>query len=123
MKRIQGDEGGFTLVELLIVIALLAILFAVVLPNFSGFIDQGKVARNQADLDVVQVAIDAYITSARVSVIVSAMIGSAISDFSAAGTRAAGQPVLYPDLLRKRYPPSGIAYYWSGGGQVYQLSY
>ena len=54
--------GGFTLVELLVVIAVIAILMALLFPAFRGVQDQAK--RTQAKNDVTQIvtAVNAYYT-------------------------------------------------------------
>ena len=41
-KNLGGDSKGFTLVELLVVIALMAAMTTVVVPNFIGLIATGK---------------------------------------------------------------------------------
>jgi len=56
-KRIRS-ESGFTLVELLVVLAILAILIAVVVPNLSGLTGGAKAKAAQAELDIVQTAMD-----------------------------------------------------------------
>ena len=56
-KRIRS-ESGFTLVELLVVLAILAILIAVVVPNLSGLTGTAQETACGQELDTVQAAID-----------------------------------------------------------------
>ena len=44
MKRFRHDEKGFTLIELIIVIALLALLAAIAAPQLFRFLTTGEVA-------------------------------------------------------------------------------
>jgi len=52
--------SGFTLVELLIVVALLAILSAITIAYFTGQIFKGNDAKRKADVNRIQVAVEEY---------------------------------------------------------------
>lgn len=61
MNALRKDKG-FTLIEILIVLAVLGILAAVVVPNMTGFLGRGKDRSYEADQRIVQTAVDAYYT-------------------------------------------------------------
>ncbi|MBI2934373.1 MAG: prepilin-type N-terminal cleavage/methylation domain-containing protein, partial [Chloroflexi bacterium] len=65
MFRLTRSSKGFTLVELMIVLAVLAVLAAVVIPNVSGYLGRGKERAWDADRDILQSAVDAWRTDIR----------------------------------------------------------
>jgi prepilin-type N-terminal cleavage/methylation domain-containing protein len=51
---------GFTLIELAVVLAIIAVLAAVLTPMVSGYLDQARVARAQADVRTIADSIKLY---------------------------------------------------------------
>jgi len=54
-------NGGFTLVELIVVIAILAILAGVAIPVYSGYIAKAEEAADLAKLDAIKTAVIASV--------------------------------------------------------------
>jgi general secretion pathway protein G len=59
--RVKRDgEGGFTLVELIIVMAIIALLSAIAVPSFVRQVQKAKEAALKEDLHTMRTAIDSY---------------------------------------------------------------
>lgn len=53
-------KKGFTVIELLIVIAVIAILVGIALPRFRGMQEEGKIAQAKGELRTLQTAVESY---------------------------------------------------------------
>ena len=56
-------QKGFTLIEMMIVIAIIAILVGIAIPRFKGMQDVANVSKAEAELKTIQIAIESYYMS------------------------------------------------------------
>ena len=87
------ESKGFTLVELLIVIAILGVLAAVVLPNVTGLADEGQTEAAKAELVTVQTAMDTMMAKNALTAVTATSATANMSSFPTGN-------VLYPTYLR-----------------------
>lgn len=93
IRAIHSGKRGFTLVELLIVFALMAVLAAIVVPNVTGFAGYGQTQGAAAELSIVQTAMDSNMAQNGLS---SVTVTTATDNMS---TFPTGN-VLYPTYVR-----------------------
>jgi general secretion pathway protein G len=60
MRAARKNEGGFTLMELIIVMAIIAILVSISVPIYANMIRRAKEAVLREDLHTLRTAIDSY---------------------------------------------------------------
>jgi general secretion pathway protein G len=59
-ERIRGSQGGFTLIELMVVILIIGLLATIVVQNLKGATDKAKKIKAQADISAIKTALDRY---------------------------------------------------------------
>ena len=64
----KSRKGGFTLVELMVVVAVIAILAAIAMPQFLSAADRARTAKETADIQIIKNATQLYMIVKDVSI-------------------------------------------------------
>ena len=59
-RNMDRNQGGFTLLEILVVITLIIIIAGIAIPRFAGVTDEGRKAKSKAELRTLQTALESY---------------------------------------------------------------
>ena len=89
--RITRGQKGFTLIEMIVVVGIIAVLAAVIVPNIGKFIGTGEDGAKNAEQESVETAMSAMMADKAVTT-VTALAGSSINDWSAVPVEAAADP-------------------------------
>jgi general secretion pathway protein G len=109
---VAAKRAGFTLLELLVVVAIISLLVGYVAPRYFGQIDKSEVATAKAQIDAFEKALDQY----RLDI---GRYPTTEAGLSALVTRPANEPRWNGPYLRKDPPfdPWGSPYVYKSPGQ------
>jgi type IV pilus assembly protein PilA len=108
--QFRHGKNGFTMIEILIVVAILGVLAAVAIPNVAKFIGTGKTEAANTELTNMQSAVIAYMADKH--------FGYATVDGTAGGT-----VITLSDLTPYLFHTPHGTYDFTGTGGVTQVSY
>ncbi len=116
MKKIK-ESKGFTLVELIVVIGILAVLASIAIPNLIGMVEKSKQAKDKANAKLIGDAVTMWIVESQNS--------DAFNDFAVGHTNNDLQNYLKASFVELPFPKSkkykGAGYFYvdhDGEGKV-----
>jgi len=123
MEKVRQGKGGFTLIEILIVLLILSILVAVVVFNVGGFIGQGTEEMAKMQGNLVQTAIVAAMAEESAVNIVAGDIGE--DGGSITNPAAWVLTIGGTDVTMSKYVHNDITGYWKwdAGGVIIEGEY
>ncbi len=69
VQQVFKGQKGFTLIEMIVVVGIIAVLAAVIVPNMGKFIGQGEKGAKNAEMSAVQIAMHAMMAKQAITVV------------------------------------------------------
>jgi len=111
-KLIRKSNKGFTLIELMIVVAIIGILAAIAIPNFLRFQLKSKSSEGKVNLAAIRTAEESYL--AEFGVYVGAIQAPAVAAIGSAKTPFVEIPVPGADFNTLGWQPEGQVFFSYG---------
>lgn len=115
-----GNQRGFTLIELMLVVAMIGILSAIAVPLYGNMQAHARLAKARADVRALATAVSAY--SGHMGSLPTAL--SVLTSVATNTSLAAGAQTAGPFMNAIPTPPAGwgSAYTYTNGSDVFSIS-
>ena len=94
VSRIAKGQGGFTLIEMIVVVGIIAVLAAVIVPSIGKFIGSGELGAKEAEWESVQTAMNAMMAEQAITGVTPSTSGAAKTNGWSALPAGAGAAAL-----------------------------
>ena len=128
--RVFRGESGFTLIEMMVVVGIIAVLAAVIIPNIGKFIGSGEQGAKDAEYEAVQTAMNAMMADMAIVTLVpngagsDSLGGDLANDWNSNPAPAVGDPPVTgvdADMFLVNYLQDRTTVYfycWDANGQL-----
>ena len=97
ITRVIKGQRGFTLIEMIVVVGIIAVLAAVIVPNIGKFIGSGEAGAKKAEQESVQTAMNAMMADVAVIKVTASTSGAnSINNWSALPAEDSTDPGALP---------------------------
>jgi|ERR687895_1558658 type IV pilus assembly protein PilA len=119
MAKVAKGQGGFTLIEMIVVVGIIAVLAAVIVPNIGKFIGSGEQGAKDAEKESVQTAMNAMMAEKAVTK-VNALVSPATStaDWASLPDEDSTDPGAVPWSSYLQSASTVYYYCYDGFGQI-----
>ncbi len=125
MRKLHARKGGFTLIELMIVVAIIGILAAIAIPNFLMFQLRSKTGEAKVNLAGLRTAEEGYFAEFGTYVVAAALPAAAPTSrkqpwpipavgFDTMGWAPEGQVFFVYQVVGNAAPPAAVTMYSAG---------